>query len=124
MRADHLLVALLATFGAIVAASAQTSPAQGAPTHNAQTSTEQQLADYLSLLRQISPAAEQAARTYIAAVRLRCGLALDATALRQAMARDSGDALLTGLIRAVATQDDATRFRLVAQMDCKAQARP
>jgi hypothetical protein len=32
--------------------------------------------------------------------------------------------LLTGLIRAVATQDDATRFQLVAQMDCKAQARP
>jgi hypothetical protein len=124
MRAAHLLVALLVTLGEIPPASAQTSPAQGAPAHNVQASAEQQLADYLALLQQISPAAEQAARTYIAAVRLRCGLALDATALRQAMARDGGDPLLMGLMRAVATQDPATRIRLVAQMDCKAQVGP
>ena len=124
MRADHLFVALLATAGAIPPASAQTSPAQGALAHNVQAFGEQQLADYLSLLRQISPAAEQAARIYLAAVRLRCGLALDATALRRALARDGGDPLLMGLVRAVATQDDATRLRLVAQMDCNAQVAP
>lgn len=124
MRADHLFVALLASVGTTPAALAQASPAQGAPAHKVQASAEQQLADYLSLLRQISPAAEQAARTYMAAVRLRCGLALDATSLRQALARDGGDPVLLDLIRAVATQDAATRLRLVAQMDCKAQVMP
>jgi hypothetical protein len=124
MRVDHLLVALLPFLGAIPPVSAQTSRVQAAQSHKVQVSAEQQLADYLSLLEQVSPAAEQAARTYIAAVRLRCGLALDVTALRHALARDGGDPLLMGLIRAAATQDDATRFRLVAQMDCKANVAP
>ena len=105
-------------------ALAQTSPARGPITGPAPASEEQQLADYLRLLQQISPAAESAARAYLAAVRLRCGHALDSAELRRAMAQDGGDPVLMGLIRAAAMQDTAERHRLVAQMPCASKEAP
>lgn len=105
---------------------AQTSPAHGplpsVSTHDPADARE--LADYLSLLQQIAPAAEGGARTYLAAVQLRCGRALGAAALRRAMAQDGGDPVMMGLIRATATQDHAARRRLVAQVPCAPKEQP
>ena len=105
-------------------ASAQTSPARGPlPTaHSApQTSSladEMPLADYLGLLRQIAPAAEDGARTYLAAARLRCGRELNTAELRLAMSQDAGDPVLMALIRAAHTKDPSARRQLVTQVRC------
>jgi hypothetical protein len=105
---------------------AQTSPARGplATTAAPAPSEAHQLADYLGLLQQIAPAAEGGARTYLAAIRLRCGRSLDITELRRAMAQDGGDPVLMGLIRATATRDPAARDHWVAQVACTRQGRP
>jgi len=124
MRPDRLLLLTLVAVAALHPPLAQTSPARGPATSPAAASPEQQMGDYLALLQQISPAAESAARTYVAAVRLRCGQALDATGLRLAMAHDGGDPLLMGLIRAAATQDTAARHQLIAQMRCTPRGMP
>jgi hypothetical protein len=96
-------------------ASAQTSPAFG-PLPD--STLDMPLADYLGLLRQIAPAAESGARTYLAAVRLRCGRTLTTADLRQAVADSEGNPALMGLIRAAHQQDTAARNRLVAQLPC------
>ncbi len=124
----------LASIGLALAAwtfssPAQTSPARGplatiaAPAPSA-PSEAHQLSDYLGLLQQIAPAAEGGARTYLAAIRLRCGRSLDIAELRRAMAQDGGDPVLMGLIRATATQDHAARQHWVAQVACARQGRP
>lgn len=110
-------------------AAAQTSPARAALATIAAPappapSEAHQVSDYLGLLQQIAPAAEGGARTYLAAIRLRCGRSLDITELRRAMAQDSGDPVLMGLIRATATQDHVARERWVAQLACTRQGRP
>ena len=76
------------------------------------------LADYLGLLRQIAPAAEQGARTYLAAAQLRCGRAPTTTELRQALSEGDGHPALMGLIRAAHQQDKAARDRWIAQIPC------
>jgi hypothetical protein len=76
------------------------------------------LADYLGLLKQIAPAAESGARTYLAALRLRCGRALTTAELRQAVSEGEGNPALMGLIRAAHQKDSAARDRLVAQLPC------
>jgi hypothetical protein len=76
------------------------------------------MADYLGLLRQIAPSAEEGARTYLAAVQLRCAQSLTVTELRQAFAEGAGNPTLMGLIRAAQLQDTATRDRLVGQIVC------
>jgi len=76
------------------------------------------LSDYLGLLRQIAPAAEDGARTYLAAARLRCGRELNTAELRLAMSQDAGDPVLMGLIRAAHTKDQLARQQLVAQVRC------
>jgi hypothetical protein len=58
------------------------------------------LADYLGLLRQIARRAEAGTKDYLAAFERRCGRALTATELRQAMSDGDGDPVLMGLIRA------------------------
>ncbi|RCW65088.1 hypothetical protein [Pseudorhodoferax soli] len=105
-------------------AFAQTSPAYGQLASPVAPSQDPPLSDYLALLGQIAPAAQSAARTYIAAVRLRCGYEMDAGALRQIMARSGGDPVLMGLIRAEASQDAAARKQLVAQIPCSAKLVP
>ena len=76
------------------------------------------LADYLGLLRQIAPAAEQGARTYLAAAQLRCGRAPTTTELRQALSEGDGHPALMGLIRAAHQQNKAARDRWIAQIPC------
>jgi hypothetical protein len=106
-------------------AAAQTSPARGPIAAAAPAPTDDApLADYLALLQHIAPAAEVGTRTYLAALRLRCGRSLDLAALRRALADDGGDPALMGLIRAEAMQDRAARQRLVAQLPCPGLERP
>jgi hypothetical protein len=113
----------------LAAAQASNVPAQAEPLRAALEPTdprpgEQEMADYLGLLRSIAPAAEAAARTYVAAMRLQCGRTIDVANLRSAMARGGGDAVLMGLIRAAASQDTAERNRLVTQMRCAPKDAP
>ena len=103
----------------------QTSPAQGPLPVATPSSVHEDLeiADYLALLQRIAPASEAGARNYLAAVRLRCGQALGAAALRNAMAREGGDPVLMGLIRAAAAQDRTARDQSVAQIRCPREER-
>ncbi len=107
-----LLLAILAA--ASNPARGQTSPAFG-PLGTPSTAAP---ADYLGLLRQIAPAAEQGARTYLAAAQLRCGRAPTTAELRQALSEGDGHPALMGLIRAAHQQDKAARDRWIAQIPC------
>jgi hypothetical protein len=79
------------------------------------------LADYLGLLRQIAPAAEAGTKDYLAAFERRCGRALTATELRQAISDGDGDPVLMGLIRASHLQDTVAREQLAGQIRCPAR---
>src|SRR5574338_1576178 len=115
---------LFATLGILAgqAARAQTSPAHGPLSASAPgimpSGDDMPLADYLGLLRQIVPAAEEGAQDYLAAFAQRCGRPLTTTALRRAMAKGDGDPVLMGLIRARQLQDAAARERLAGQIRC------
>lgn len=112
-------IAVLAALIALVSfssAQAQTSPARGAI--NAEGDIP--MADYLALLQQISPAAADGAKVYLGAYRLQCGSTLGTAELRHALAREGGDPVLMGLIRASQQQDLAARSQLVRQIRCPA----
>lgn len=117
----------LAMLGLVIAAgplAAQTTPAFGPGTDEAVSATastgtpDMPLADYLGLLQQIAPAAEAGARTYLAAVQLRCRKALTTAELRQSFAEGDGHPILMGLVRAAHQQDRAARDRWIAQVRC------
>ncbi|HRO52720.1 MAG TPA: hypothetical protein PK043_06120 [Alicycliphilus sp.] len=121
MRSVPILAALLLGHAlATGTALAQTSPAFGplSAVPSQEASGDIPLADYLGLLKQIAPAAESGARTYLAALRLRCGRALTTAELRQAVSEGKGNPALMGLIRAAHQKDSAARDRLVAQLPC------
>ncbi|MFT3815738.1 MAG: hypothetical protein QM740_20620 [Acidovorax sp.] len=115
-----LVALLVAQVLASATALAQTSPAFGPLGLPSAASSEDDmpLEDYLGLLRQIAPAAEQGARTYLAAAQLRCRRAPTTAELRQAMADGEGHPALMGLIRAAHLQDRAARDQWVAQVPC------
>ena len=75
--------------------------------------------DYLGLLRQIAPAAEAGARTYLAAHSARCGYPLNTAALRRAVADGPGDPALMGMIRAAQVKDQAAMQRLAQAVICQ-----
>lgn len=106
------LIALLA----FSSAHAQTSPARGAITAEG----DMPMADFLVLLQQIAPAAAEGAKVYLGAYRLQCGRTLSTAELRHALAREGGDPVLMGLIRATQQQDLAARTQLVRQIRCPA----
>jgi hypothetical protein len=110
LRCVGLLVAALAG----PAAMAQTSPAHGA----LQNFDAMPLADYLGLLHQIAPAAEEGAKAYLAAFQQRCGRAMRTAELRRSMAEGDGDPVLMGLIRASQLGDAAAREQWVRQLRC------
>lgn len=110
---------ILSSLVAAVCAMAQTSPAFGPlPSGTSSQSDSMPLADYFGLLQQIAPAAEAGARTYLAAMQLRCRRALSTDELRLAMAQGEGNPVLMGLIRAAHTKDTAARDRWIAQLPC------
>lgn len=121
MRSISFLAAFVLGHALIAgAALAQTSPAFGPlpPAPSQDASGDMPLADYLGLLKQIAPAAESGARTYVAAMQLRCGRALTTTELRQAVSEGEGNLALMGLIRAAHQKDTAARDRLISQLPC------
>ncbi|ABM41725.1 conserved hypothetical protein [Acidovorax sp. JS42] len=121
MRRVSILAALLLGHAlAAGVAQAQTSPAFGplSATPSQDASGDMPLADYLGLLKQIAPSAESGSRTYLAALRLRCGRILTTAELRQAVSEGEGNPALMGLIRAAHQKDTAARDRLVAQLPC------
>ena len=111
-----LTFALIAALTLIAHSStrAQTSPARG----SLQSTNDMPLADYLGLLQQISPAAEEGAKAYLAAFQQRYGRALSTTELRRAMTQGEGDPVLMGLIRASHLKDPAARDQWVQQLRC------
>lgn len=121
MRSVPILAALLLGHAlATGTALAQTSPAFGplSAASSQDASGDMPLADYLGLLKQIAPAAESGARTYLGALQLRCDRALTTAELRQAVSEGEGNPALMGLIRAAHQKDSAARDRLVAQLPC------
>ena len=112
----HGLVAALATLGGS-AALAQTSPARGA----LQGTDDVPLADYLGLLQQIAPAAEEGANAYLLAFKQRCGRVMRTAELRLAMTQGEGDPVLMGLIRASHLRDAAAREQLIQKLRCPAK---
>ncbi|QNP48600.1 hypothetical protein [Diaphorobacter aerolatus] len=119
-RVSILAALLLGHALATSIAQAQTNPAFGSlsATPGQDTSGDMPLADYLGLLKQIAPAAESGARTYLGALQLRCGRTLTTAELRQAVSEGEGNPALMGLIRAAYQKDAAARDRLVAQLPC------
>lgn len=113
--ATAVMAALIALL-AFSSAQAQTSPAQGPIS----TDGDMPMSDFLALLQQIAPAAADGAKAYLGAYRLQCGRTLSTAELRHALAREGGDPVLMGLIRASQQQDTATRNQLVRQIRCPA----
>lgn len=93
---------------------AQTSPARG----TLQGADDVPLANYLGLLQEIAPAAEEGAKAYLAAVQKRCGRTLSTAELRRAITQGNGDPVLMGLIRASHMRDAAARDQLLQQLRC------
>lgn len=121
------LFGLLAYSGAWAQSPLAATPlpgqAVGTPvTPGVQPSDHVPLADYLALLRQIAPAAEAAARDYLAAFARRCGRPLTPAELRRAMADGDGDPALMALIRANHLGDTAGREQLAGQIRCPGKA--
>ena len=112
-----LVTAILAALIALLASSsarAQTSPARGAIT----VEGDMPMSDFLALLQQIAPAAADGAKVYLGAYRLQCRRMPNSAELRHALAREGGDPVLMGLIRASQQQDLAARNQLVRQIRC------
>lgn len=108
-----MLFAAMSTLTGLTA-QAQTSPARGA----LQSSDDMPLTDYLGLLGQIAPAAEEGARAYLSAFQQRCGRALSTVELRRSMTQGEGDPVLMGLIRASHLRDVAARDQWVQRLRC------
>lgn len=111
---QHRFLVILSAVLIYPVAQAQTSPARGP----LQAAEAMPLADYLGLLRQIAPAAEEGAKAYLAAFQQRCGRDLRAAELRQAMAAGDGDPVLMGLIRASQLRDASARDQWIRQLRC------
>jgi hypothetical protein len=77
------------------------------------------MADYLALLAQIAPAAEEGAKAYLQAFLQRCGRPLVTADLRRATSDGDGDPVLMAMIRASQLHDAATLARLGQQITCE-----
>ena len=80
------------------------------------------MADYLGLLAQIAPAAEEGARAYLQAYQQRCGRQLATADLRRAMSDGDGDPMLMAMIRASHLRDSATQAQLAQRIACERRA--
>ena len=70
------------------------------------------LADYLGLLAQIAPAAEDGAKAYLLAFQQRCGRQMSTADLRRAMSDGDGDPVLMAMIRASHLRDTSALAQL------------
>ncbi len=80
------------------------------------------MADYLGLLAQIAPAAEEGARAYLQAYQQRCGRQLATADLRRAMSDGDGNPMLMAMIRASHLRDSATLAQLGQRIACERRA--
>ena len=80
------------------------------------------MADYLGLLAQIAPAAEEGSRAYLQAYQQRCGRHLATADLRRAMSDGDGDPMLMAMIRASHLRDSATQAQLAQRIACERRA--
>ena len=80
------------------------------------------MADYLGLLAQIAPAAEEGAKAYLQAYQQRCGRQLATADLRRAMSDGDGDPMLMAMIRASHLRDSATLAQLAQRIACERRA--
>lgn len=92
----------------------QTAPQAAAPP----IADDMPLADYLSLLAQISPAAHDGAQAYLRAFQQRCGRQVRTAELRRAMADGDGDPVLMGMIRASHLRDANALAQLGQRVSC------
>ena len=111
-----VLLTLLAAMSALAGSAtlAQTSPVRGA----LRSAEAMPLTDYLGLLGQIAPAAEEGAKAFLSAFQQRCGRALSTAELRRSMTQGEGDPVLMGLIRASHLKDTAARDQWIQQLRC------
>ena len=77
------------------------------------------MADYLGLLAQIAPAAEEGARAYLQAYQQRCGRQLATADLRRAMSDGDGDPVLMAMIRASHLRDTSALGPLGQRIRCE-----
>jgi hypothetical protein len=80
------------------------------------------MADYLGLLAQIAPAAEDGAKAYMLAFQQRCGRQLSTADLRRSMSDGDGDPVLMAMIRASHLRDTAALTQLGTRVDCERRA--
>lgn len=79
------------------------------------------LADYLSALAQIAPAAREGAEAYLQAFAQRCGRELSVMELRRRVADGTGDPVLMQMMRAAQRKDRTALQRLSASIDCSSR---
>jgi hypothetical protein len=82
---------------------------------------EMPMAEYLALLGQIAPVAQDGAIAYTRAFEARCGRPMTSTQLRRTIAEGSGDPLLWHMMRAARARDSVTLARLGQQISCGVQ---
>jgi hypothetical protein len=79
---------------------------------------EMPMAEYLALLGQIAPAAQDGAIAYTLAYERKCKTPLSSTQLRRAISDGSGDPLLWQMMRAAHARDSTTLAQLGPQIQC------
>ena len=118
---QRIIPLLWLVLGAAGALAADLATAPGMAPDAAAEAADMPMADYLALLGQIAPAAEDGAKTYLAAFAQRCGRPLNTSELRRAISQGSGDPVLMGLIRASQLRSVAARDQFVLQLRCPGQ---
>lgn len=117
MRSDIVRsAARAAAFIAALACGAAGAAPAAAPSSVAD---DMPMADYLALLAQIAPAAQEGAKAYLQAFQQRCSRRLATADLRRAMSDGEGDPVLMAMIRASQLHDAATLARLGQQITCE-----
>lgn len=111
-------IRFLPTLCAIATLSALSAAAQTSPARDPAPGGSMLLADYLGLLAQISPAAQEGAQAYLEAFQRRCRRPMTTAELRRSMSQGKGDPVLMGMIRASHLRDTAARDQFVQQLRC------
>ena len=107
---------------ALACVAAGAAPAAESAASAPLVANDMPMADYLGLLAQIAPAAEEGARAYLQAYQQRCGRQLATADLRRAMSDGDGDPMLMAMIRASHLRDSATQAQLAQRSACERRA--
>ena len=114
----RLTARTLASGMVIAVASAGAAPANTP----AAAADDVPMADYLGLLAQIAPAAEDGAKAYLLAFQRRCGRQMSTPDLRRAMSDGDGDPVLMAMIRASHLRDTGALAQLGSRVACERRA--